>query len=221
MSKSDVVRIDPDLLPKSNRLHVGDHYVKLGQPKTRTPIVWNFADHLKFLQFLGYWLRKGYYDKYAVSMATGKDLPDLLPLFDYVAELFACHYKIREDKVVKFDSAMLKYVMMGFGFGKKQKKEIPKIPFWVTNLEFTCMQHFLKGYLTASAVISSEYIKFFQIDIGHAHNMFHQICNCPYWVTENNMFIPDSGMIRFKTDLGFISQHKMIELEKIVFANSL
>lgn len=222
MSRSDVVRIDPSLLPKSNRLHVGDHYVKLGQPKSRTPIVWNFGDHLKFLQFLGYWLRKGYYDRYAVSIATGKDLPELFPSIDYVAQLFTCHYKVRGDKVVKFDSAMLKYVMLGFGFAKKQKETIPVIPFWVTNLGSTCKLHFLRGYFTASATLNNEYIKFKHIDALRAHEMMYDIAgDISYWITDKDLYIPADGMQKFKEGIGLLSQQKTLELDQIIFTNHL
>jgi hypothetical protein len=220
---NDVVTLDVAKMPKSCRLHVGDHYLKLGQPKMRMPLVWDFNTQLPFLEFLGYWLRKGYYDRYAVSIAAGKDLPELIPDCDYVAQLFSCHYKMRADKVVKFDSAMLKYVMIGLGFAQKKKNSTPPLPSWVIRLGFQCKRSFLRGYLTASAKLDMALIRFVRVDVVPTHQVLHQLFGdrLVYWIDETDIYIPKQSLQQFHEGIGFLSQHKMMELEKMIFVHKL
>lgn len=121
------IKINLDKLPKSQRLKVGKKYFYLSQPGHRIPLEWDFEEHPLFLEFLEYWIKKGNYEKFGVSLSTGKDTASLIDAFDYVAELFKCNYRIRENKVARFDSALLKYTMLGLGLSADKN-----IPEWVS-----------------------------------------------------------------------------------------
>lgn len=110
--------IDPSKLPKSCRLKVGKKYLTLSQPNVRVPLEWDLVEQPLFGQFLEYWTRKGYYEKFAVVIAAGKDINELMPCFDFIIKNFKCNYRIK-NTLVKFDSAILKYTMLGLGFNKK------------------------------------------------------------------------------------------------------
>lgn len=214
------VEIDPELLPKSNRLHVREHYMTLGQPGITAPLKWDFNKYPKFLQFLGYWLAKGYYEKYAVVLATGKDLKDLIDSFDEVSQLFGCNFKIRENKVVKFDSTMLKYVMLGLGFRDVDRYH-QKFPDWVSVMSVHNLRDFLKGFMTGCCKFSKDRLLVETGEITALLCLLQIFKVYPHFKDNHLMEIPSSSLITFREQIGFISERKKIALDQLILLQNL
>jgi hypothetical protein len=205
-------------------------------PDIKVPRVWDFQKERLFMQFLGYWFARGYYEKFGVVVPGGKNIADLMPIFDSVSALFQCKYKIKENKLVRFDSAMLKYVMMGLHFleGKKASKQLPH---WIPiDLTLQSLQDFLKGYFTAAGKVENgnvvcmcnnptirswmeSALKEFYIDTAYTFALAAMANKNTG--TKLKLVKDTENLQLFNQQIGFLSSEKRFALESILFVKLL
>ncbi len=149
--------LDTTLIPKVRRLSIGRLYLTLSQPVARIPLQWDLEQHLPFVKFIGFWLGKGYYEKHAVVISTSNHISEMIDVFDYIAVLFKCNYRIWNNSLVKFDASLLKYTMMGLGLtkGKKSQKYIPG---WMDGASNIVLKELVSGFLIANAKFKNKNI---------------------------------------------------------------
>ena len=221
-----IVSLDTTLIPKVRRLtKFGKELVLKNQKNIKkVPVCWDFETHVLFLAFLGYWSVKGYYDQQSVVISVGQDLSGLMPVFDYVCDLFKCNYRIKKYKVVYFDSALLKYTMMALGFPPNVHKDARVHPGWIDDLPAHLLKMFLKGFITACSKVRQAGIYLYPLTpeivflATKLKNRFWVGCK---WVDDKSLHIGPSSLAFFRENIGFLSDYKTTQLEKLLFVETL
>jgi len=151
-----IVQLELKNLPKSKRIKTSYKYLTLSQPNVRVQLKWDMdLISLAFLNFLGYWVGKGYYEKFVVAIAAANDIGGLMPAIEYIVEEFKCNYKLKKNGTIRFDSAILKYLMLGLGF-TNNKNENKSIPSWLIQGSIENITEFLRGYITACSTVTKD-----------------------------------------------------------------
>ncbi len=210
-----------DILKKVYAVKIGLKWIEYRRDKLKLPLIWDLEENPLFLQFLGYWTFRGYYERTEVEfLGINEDIYPLLSALDYISETFKTSYVIKKDGAIRFRSAPLMHTMIALGFNNVKKKD-KNFPEWLLSASTKVVTEFLRGFFIVAMEVEGDIIvctsnnqemRNIIVDLLEVHFNIVSVK-----LNEDKFTIEDLRSKQlFYEELGFLHERKSIALSKIV-----